>query len=146
MMRSLTSRFPNECISGVHVFRCPCFTDLRQQCKVCFAQGGGCGVQQKGFLNHKQLQGVEAKYSCKRSCTVQLGQDFPNSVKHSLATNQACCTIGNAKSALHRMENMECSEEHFWCVNSCEVLWQHFSCERGCSVEPGRPGRPQLCG
>lgn len=82
-------------------------------------------------------------FRCKRSCTVQLGQDIPNSVQHFLATHQPCCTIGNAKYALHTMENMECSEEHFWCVNSCEVLRQHFPCERSCTVEPGRPGRPQ---
>jgi len=63
MLRSLTSRLPSECISGVHAFSCMCSTDLRQQYKVCFAQGGGCGMQQRGFLDHEQLQGVEATFS-----------------------------------------------------------------------------------
>ena len=32
---------------------------------------------------------------------------------------------------------MGCSGEDFLFVNSCEVLKQHFPCERGCTVELG---------
>ena len=39
--------------------------------------------------------------------------------------------------SLRRDQDMSCSTEDFWFINSCEVLQEHFPCAHGCATELG---------
>ena len=62
------------------------------------------------------------------------------SIPHAFSASllHASVHFSEAACAMYRERGMECSQQDFWFLNSCEVLRQHFPCERGCTVELGQ--------
>ena len=56
----------------------------------------------------------------------EVSQDYPCAECKGLGPRGGCS-----------VHSMACSPDDFWFINRCEVLAEHFGCERGCTVELG---------